>query len=310
MRGDASKAGLERLLSKAGGRPALVFIASHGMEFPLGDPRQLPHQGALLCGDWPGPKIWRGPIPQDFYLAADDLGGAADLRGLIGFFFACYGLGTPRLDDFAKQAFLDQRPQIAPQAFLSALPQRMLCHPAGGALAVIGHVERAWGTSFLWQGAGAQTTVFESTIERLLDGYPIGAALEFFNERYAELSTVLADQLEEIEFGADADPYELAGLWTANNDARGYALLGDPAVRLALGPMREEQTREPTCERRSPWLELGERRGGQGGDDGLLSAEAGEDRSIHVAAAATDPRPRRPSRSGDRGKAPVTTTTT
>ena len=233
MDDQADKTGLTRLLG-GDDTPALLFTASHGIGFPASHDLQRRHQGALLCGDWPGPDRWREAIPERFYFSADDVAGNARLVGTIMFHFACYGAGTPRLDEFAHRTGLTAQAQIAPCDFLADLPQRLLGHPKGGALAVIGHVDRAWGCSFIWDGLSNQLTTFKSTLKCLAEGQRVGFATEYFNERYAELSTMLSAQIEDVKFGAEPDERALAGLWTANNDARSYIVIGDPAVKLPL----------------------------------------------------------------------------
>lgn len=227
---EATRGRLGELLEEA---PAFLFAACHGVGFAAGDPLQRDLQGALVCQDWPGPEA-RG-IDRGHYFAAEDVGARSRLHGLIAFCFACFGAGTPRLDDFTRKSQGERR-ILSPGAFLGRLPQRLLGHPRGGALAVVGHVERAWGFSLVWPGAGPQTGVFDSALRRLLAGQPIGWAMEFFNQRYAELASDLAAEVEALSFGKKLDEAMIADLWTASHDARNYTIVGDPAVRVAAVP--------------------------------------------------------------------------
>jgi hypothetical protein len=216
--------------------PALLFAASHGMEFPNAHERQLAHQGALLGSAWSAKRDRGKPIEPSLYFSADDVTDELRLHGMIAFFFACYGAGTPQLDDFGHRT-VGHPVAIAPHDFTARLPQRMLGR-SDGALAAIGHVERAWTHSFLWAGNQPQITVFKDVLVRLLTGHPVGSAMEPMNQRYAEMSTLLTQALEEVKLGRRADDPAIGRLWTAHHDARNYVILGDPAVRLAV-PVRQ-----------------------------------------------------------------------
>lgn len=248
---DATRSRLHSLLHTRP-TPSLLFSASHGLGLPSNDPNQALLQGALVCQDWPGPLS--GPIERSMVLAGEDLEPGADLTGLIAFFFACFSAGTPEWDEFAG-ARGAERGLLAPIPFLSNLPVRMLGQPGGAALAVIGHVERACGYSYYWnrkyssagiqqpnrpgnpanrvQPAGEPRT-FQYALHELLLGSRVGYAFGHLTQRYAELATLLAAELAELRFNPQYDAEKIALHWIGAHDARGYAILGDPAVRLSL----------------------------------------------------------------------------
>ncbi|GAP13721.1 peptidase family C25 [Longilinea arvoryzae] len=229
MATEATKAGLLNIIRPAAGSkpPAFLFTASHGMGFPRGHVRQKSQQGALLCQDWRG----LGNISSDDYFAGADVPADARVHGMVIFHFACYGGGTPDRDLFVHEAG-QKPPVIADSPFLAALPKAWLAHPGGGALACIGHVERAWGTSIISGQAGPQILTFQNAIGRILIGQPLGYALKDFNERYAALSTGISAALQKAGWGDQIDADALATNWIERNDAEGYVLIGDPAVRL------------------------------------------------------------------------------
>lgn len=211
--------------------PALLFSGGHGMCFDLGDPLQAGAQGALLCADW---DPLAPPSPAD-WLAGSDLPAEARLHGIVHLLFACYGAGCPRDDNFRR---LESEPvQIAPAPFVSRLPQALLAHPGGGALAVIGHVERAWSASFAGPRGKPQLQGFSAVLGSIMRGKRIGYALDDFSIKWTALSTRIAELQQEHMIGGDIDMATLRSLWLAADDARNYVVLGDPAVRLRVQEM-------------------------------------------------------------------------
>ncbi len=225
---------LERLRgSDPHARPSFLFTASHGLSWPKAHPLQRSEQGALLCQDWPG--LGRPPEPSH-YLTAADVDDDARVHGLIAFLFACYGAGTPAADHFLADRSKAPVP-IALAPFVAALPQRLLTHPGGGALAVIGHVERAWGYSIRPVGLGNRLLPFRNLMGRVLRGEPVGLATKDFSDRYAAASMRILNLTSGTNSGPKPRDAEMAALWVERNDAQNYVLLGDPAVRLRVDAM-------------------------------------------------------------------------
>ncbi len=243
-RQNATRENLSEALN-GGDPPSFLFTGSHGMRFAETDPRQLNHQGALLCQDLTMGQE-NNPINEDRYFSADDIAAGANLLGSITFHFACFSAGTPCRSNFY---YCDGGCQIAEKDFVARLPQMLL---AKGALAFIGHVERAWGCSISYRNApwndNRHLAVFRSTAKRILDGRPVGFAMEYFDQKYGEYAAALADGIEQVQYELPDAPSDddIIRLWFAVNDSRNYIVIGDPAVRLPTeGAETTEEDKAP-----------------------------------------------------------------
>jgi hypothetical protein len=230
----ATRDNLRRLLAGPT-PPSLLFTASHGLGYRKPDPRQLKEHGALLCQEY----VWGKPT------AADQLYGGGDLArdradgdplGLIHVAFACFGAGTPQHDDYAIGEAAPER-LIAERPFVADLPRQLL---ARGALAFIGHVDRAWSYSFAGNGPaglpGAITPAeaLQRALARLLKGGPVGHALRDEHDRGVNLSSSLLEDIAARRRRIAVSELDLANKWIERNDARAYVVLGDPAARLRV----------------------------------------------------------------------------
>lgn len=219
---DASRETLKQWLGGGASQPAVIWTAGHGMAFDATDPEQMALQGALLTGDWTGFNT----MNRAHYLAGSDLDAESDLRGMVAFLFACFGAGTPKIDSYPNVS--GERREIAQRSFIAALPQAMMMR---GALGVIGHIDVAYGYSFKPRGVkSAQVGPYSNCLGHLLSSKCLGTATCDLSGRAATLGAQVADTLFSNK--TPMTPSETVNMWCERNDARGYVLLGDPAIRL------------------------------------------------------------------------------
>ena len=217
---------LMELLSGAD-TPGVLLAACHGLKLPFGDPDQKSLQGALSCLDGVFDASYLDALNPD----------SRSLHGLIAFLFACYGAGTPCIDSYPTEVEGEwPAPQhmLSEEEFIALLPQAML---ANGALAVVGHVDRGWALSFRWLHRGYSIEASRSlkdSIVRLLQGQRLGHALRPLFRRYSSVVAQMLPLLEAAEYGLNVNLRNLRVHKVAATDARGYIILGDPAV-YALG---------------------------------------------------------------------------
>ncbi|CAM2069361.1 hypothetical protein SCOR_28580 [Sulfidibacter corallicola] len=227
----------QELLDMLGGAttPEVLFTASHGLVCRADHPNLRDYQGALLCGDWPGPELAKGqPLAESHYLSADHIADDAQCNGLLVFMFGCFSGGCPQFDNFPTSPERTGEP-LAPHPFLASLPSRLLALENGCA-GVVAHVDCAYFWSFTDLKQRPQTALYRDCFRRVLEGEPVGSALNGFNLNFALKDIQYREQqLKERIFGPHAfprDDQQLVNLWHAINDSRNFLLLGDPAFSL------------------------------------------------------------------------------
>jgi hypothetical protein len=229
--GDATR---ERLLAflRAPRPPAVLFLAAHGVVLRPGRSTQTFEQGGLLCQDWPG----FGSVRPEHFFAAADVPDGARVGGMVAFLFASFGAGTPAEDRLlATCTPTGETPRLADRPFVAELPKRLLSHPDGAALAVVGHVDRAWGFSVQSPGpTDLQTGALRNSLGFILGGSLVGHVVSRqFGQRHAALSAGLLGAVSPFAPPSmRPSDRDLVTYWLERNDAQNYAVLGDPAVRI------------------------------------------------------------------------------
>jgi hypothetical protein len=139
------------------------------------------------------------------------------------FMFACYSAGCPALDNYYFNKDGSSIP-AAPAPLISLLAQKLL---AAGALAVIGHIDRAFPYGFVDASGTPQVALVRTPLERLMQGWTVGRAIDSFTTSWSSIAAMLEKNPPTVQAAA-------LKLHIARDDARNYIVLGDPAVRLRV----------------------------------------------------------------------------
>lgn len=223
---DATKQQLSDILSGnvPHGNPSVVFTGSHGSEFamptaPVDIEAQRQRQGALITQEWtPG-----GAVSSACQFTANDIPAQSALPGTMVFMFACYSAGCPAFDNYYFKPDGSSIP-AAPAPLISLLAQKLL---AAGALAVIGHVDRAFPYGFVDASGTPQVQLIRTPLERLMQGWTAGRAVDSFTTSWSSIAAMLEKTPPTVQATA-------LKLHIARDDARNYIVLGDPAARLRV----------------------------------------------------------------------------
>ncbi|HEX2692145.1 MAG TPA: hypothetical protein VHN14_36295, partial [Kofleriaceae bacterium] len=243
--------------------PSVLLSMSHG----LGPPRRRPwspaearqHQGAMSFGS-------------EGALTGKDVAASPFLPGGLWIYFACFGAGTPHASAYhhwlamlAQSGMTELRPVSATLAgldagggFVSGLAKAALGNP-DGPLAILGHVDLAWSYSYEELRVGHagdarhitgsnRSLNFYHLMTKLVAGERAGAAQLALRRVLGDVEAELLANYDRRQRTGDGatpeDTLALGNLWMLHQDLLGYALLGDPAVRL---PLAAHDARETTA---------------------------------------------------------------
>jgi hypothetical protein len=288
----------ELLALAAARHPSVLLSMSHG----LGPPRRRPwspaearaHQGTMSFGS-------EGAI------AAPDVASVPFLPGGLWIYFACFGAGTPRtsayhhwLDMLAHHGMAELGPLDATLrgldaggGFVSGLAKAALANP-DGPLAMLGHVDLAWSYSYEELRAGGagdpqrvtgsnRSLNFFHLMTKLVAGERAGAAALALRLPLDAVSAELNAHYDRrqrtgaAEGVTPADALALGNLWMLHQDLLGYALLGDPAVRLPLAREDTARTAPEDTARTAPEDGPAARAGARLAADGGAAGDRGGD---------------------------------